>query len=899
MERGGSFVALAPGAKLGPYEIVAPLGAGGMGEVYRARDTRLGREVAVKVLPQHLSSNPEIRARFEREAKAVSSLNHPNVCVLHDVGSEDDTDYLVMELVEGETLAARLTRGALPLPDILKIGAQLADALDRAHRAGVVHRDLKPGNVMLTKAGAKLMDFGLARATGLSGPGAGSGVTAAALTTTPTVAQPLTAEGTIVGTFQYMSPEQLEGGETDARSDIWALGCVLYEMATGRRAFEGKSQASLIGSIMHADPAPMTQLAPMSPPSLERLVRQCLAKDPTERWQSAGDVRRELNWIATGMSQGSSPAPAVPRRKASPRGLAGLVAGGLIAVAALVYAFGPWHRAESGGRLMRFEIHAPDGTFLRPNAEAALSPDGSLLVFDAADAEGNGHIYVRSLANPDARALPGTDTATLPFWSPDGRSIAFFAKGKLFKVSLDGGAPIALCAAPDGRGGSWSADGTIVFAPNNQGPIARVSAGGGTPVDVTKVDASRGERGHRYPQFLPDGKHFLYVAVGKDVEVVTYVASLDGGEAKQVCKAGTEARFASPGYVIFHDQGVNTERRRFVAQKFDPVSLRVSGDPQLLLDPAYSTNFGYTNVTTDGRGTLVAEHSVPSQYRLSWVDRAGRSTGVAAQGIEMMGGGLSPDGKRFGYGGRDPSDLHVVDLGTGMSTRLTFENKLVNQIAWSPDGKTIAFGRITAEGAWTIYAKSADGTGPDRLLLKGPGMFAFPMDWSRDGRWIVARATDPTGNYDLWKIPIGGGAPEVYEHTPAQETSASLSPDGRWVLYTAVEGDKTELLVQSFPTPGTKYQVSTPGADWAAWSPTGEIVTRDGQGNVSAIQVSTAGGFHQGGTTRLFKLGSDDRFAGDVAPDGKSFLLATVTNKPTVSHLEVVLNWTKLIEKDR
>ena len=546
-----------------------------MGEVYRARDTRLGREVAIKVLPQHLSSNPEVRARFEREAKAVSSLNHPNVCVLHDVGREGETDYLVMELIEGETLAARLAKGPLPGPDVLKVGAQIADALDRAHRAGVMHRDLKPGNIMLTKSGAKLMDFGLARATGLAGPESGSGL---AMTTSPTLAQPLTAEGTIVGTFQYMSPEQLEGRETDARSDIWALGCVLYEMATGRRAFEGTSQASLIGSIMHKDPAPMTQLAPMSPPSLERLVRQCLAKDPTERWQSAGDVRRELEWIAGSASQAGTAAAPPSRRRGVPRGLAGLLVGVAIAAAALLFAFGPWHKSRTETPLVRFELNAPEGTTLKNTAEPALSPDGTSIVFGVTDAAGVDRLYFRALASPDARVVPGTEGAALPFWSPDGRMLGYFANAKLFKVALDGSAPIALCDAPDGRGGAWSPDGTIVFAPNNQGSIVRVPANGGKPVEVTKLDKTRGERGHRYPQFLPDGKHFLYVAVGVGDDVVTYAASLDGGDAVKVCQAGSAGRWASPAFLLYLDRGVNSDRRRLLAQRFDPATLRATGD---------------------------------------------------------------------------------------------------------------------------------------------------------------------------------------------------------------------------------------------------------------------------------------------------------------------------------
>ena len=437
-------MSLTPGTRLGPYEIVTPLGAGGMGEVYRARDTRLGRDVAIKVLPEHLSASPDVRARFEREAKTVSSLNHPSICTLFDVGRESETDYLVMELVEGETLAARLARGALPTGDVLRLGSQIADALDRAHRAGVIHRDLKPGNVMLTKSGAKLMDFGLARATGTVGPAGGTGATAGIRSQSPTMEQPLTAEGTIVGTFQYMAPEQLEGKEADARSDIWALGCVLYEMATGKRAFEGESHASLISAILRDTPRPLAELAPLSPPGIDRIVSQCLAKDADERWQSAGDLARELRWLTSSSSQ--SGMPAVPaRRRVLPRGGLGMIAGAVVALAALVYAFGPWNSRHAETPLVRFALAAPPGTTLEQTADAALSPDGRALAFLAADSSGTDHIYVRPLASPDARIVPGTDDGSLPFWSPDSRMLGLFSGGKLRKVSLDGSQPLVLC----------------------------------------------------------------------------------------------------------------------------------------------------------------------------------------------------------------------------------------------------------------------------------------------------------------------------------------------------------------------------------------------------------------------------------------------------------------------
>ena len=888
---------LTPGTKLGPYEILSPLGAGGMGEVYRARDSRLGRDVAIKVLPQHLSSNPEVRARFEREAKTVSSLNHPNICVLFDVGREGETDYLVMELIEGDTLGQRLAKGPIPIPELIRIGIQIADALDRAHRAGIVHRDLKPGNVMLTRSGAKLMDFGLARATGLAGPGSGSGVTIDGLTQSPTVGHPLTAEGTIVGTFQYMSPEQLEGKEADTRSDIWAFGCVLYEMATGKRAFQGNSQASLIGAIMTSEPAPISQFAPMSPPGLERLVRQCLTRDPDERWQSAGDVRRELEWIAGSSSQSAAAMPAVPgRRKKSPRGTIGLIAGVAIAAAGLAYAFGPWNSRPGELPLVRFMIESPEGATLKMPAETAVSPDGTMLAFVAGDSVGDSHLYLRPLSSPDARIVRGTTGAALPFWSPDGSMLAFFAEEKLLKVALDGSTPVALCDAPDPRGGDWSTGGVILFAPNNQGPISRVSANGGTPVTVTRVDKSRGELGHRYPQFLPDGNHFLYVAIGSGDEVTTFATTLDGGDPEEVLTTGSMGRWTEPGYLLFLDTGVNSARRRLLAQRFDAGSRRPVGDAVLLVDPVSSSNFGYPNAATDLHGTLVVQHQSRMHMRLTWRDRSGATVGVAVDDITAGGGALSPDGKLLAYGDNGTNDIYIRDLASGVATRLTFEGKRVNNPLWSPDGRTLAFSRIKGSAGWDVYTKATDGTGPDAQLFQGPGLFAFPMDWSRDGRWMVAQCADTTGNYDLWKIPMdGSGEPAVYQQTPAQESGASLSPDGRWILYNAVEGGKPGLFVQSFPEPGAKYQVALPEAVGSRWSARmDEILAANARGEIFSIQVSTESGFRQGATRKLFSVLPPDNFV-DIERGEQRFLMATPVEGSGGSRLEVVLGWPLLI----
>ncbi len=628
---------LTPGTKLGPYEILSPLGSGGMGEVYRARDTRLGRDVAVKVLPQHLSANAEVRARFEREAKTVSSLNHPHICTLFDVGRQVDTDYLVMELVEGETLAARLTKGVLPTNDVLRIGSEIADALDRAHRAGVVHRDLKPGNVMLTKSGAKLMDFGLARATGMVN--SSSGVSIGALTQSPTVAHPLTAEGTLVGTFQYMSPEQLEGKDADARSDLWAMGCVLYEMATGKRAFEGKSQASLITSIMGSEPAPISQVAPMTPPALDNLVRACLAKDPADRIQSAHDVKLQLSWIAQGGSQAGVPKPVGARRRSRER-MAWFIAAFALAIAAAtaILAVRPNPLTPS----VHAYLQPPRGVLFSSSTDRplplAVSRDGSTVAFCARDGEGPDLLWVRPLASDDARAIPGTEGAQGPFFSPDGRTLGFFTSTELKRVDVAGGPVITLASGIDQRGGTWARDGIILFTGNSYGPISKISADGGPMTTATALDSTREETTHRYPSFLPDGRHFLYLArragAGAGENPTIFVGDLESGTRKAIIEVASNVAFAS-GHLIYIRGGI------LVAQPFDTGSLAVDGSAVPLVDDArMDTRFSRGVFAVSENGVLICMTGRDqTRTQLRWLDRSGKLLGDVGEPADYTYGG--------------------------------------------------------------------------------------------------------------------------------------------------------------------------------------------------------------------------------------------------------------------
>src|ERR1022692_656625 len=569
-------MALTPGSKLGPYEIQSPLGAGGMGEVYRARDTRLDRTVAIKILPAHLSDNPEAKQRFDREARAVSSLNHPNICTLHDVGHQDGVDYLVMEFLEGETLADRLIKGPLSPAQVLKYGIEICEGLETAHKKGVVHRDLKPGNIMLTKSCAKLMDFGLAKAA----PSIASPSSSLTMTlSTPAGSHPLTAQGTVVGTFQYMSPEQVEGKEADARSDIFALGAVLYEMATGKRAFEGKTAASAMAAVLEREPAPISSVQPMIPPAFERLVKICLSKDPDERWQTAHDVKVQLKQIAEVGSQVSAPALTVTRRKHGNVWAWGLAAVlGIVAGVALVLAYVANHRDV---RVLRVEVNPPDKMQFNLSGDhggpAMISPDGRYIVFSAYGSAG-AQLYLRPLDSTSPQALPGTEGAMFPFWSPDSRSIAFFTDDKLKRIEVSGGTPVTICGSTLGRGGSWNQDGTIVAALSYNTGLSQVPASGGTPSPVTTIDGVH-YSSHRWPWFLPDGKHFLYIAVKHNAptspETAVFFASLDGKENHLLLHTFSNAIYAS-GRLIFQREN------SLVAQSFDPSSGKFSGEPQTL-----------------------------------------------------------------------------------------------------------------------------------------------------------------------------------------------------------------------------------------------------------------------------------------------------------------------------
>jgi Tol biopolymer transport system component len=884
------------GTRLGPYEIIAPLGAGGMGEVWKGRDTRLARDVAIKILPVGFAANEQLRARFDREAKTISSLNHPNICTLFDVGREGDTHFLVMELIDGESLADRLRKGALPLDQVLRVGAQIADALDRAHKQGIVHRDLKPGNVMLTKTGAKLLDFGLAHVAAESSPVKG-------LTELPTQARPLTTEGTILGTFQYMAPEQLEGIEPDARTDIFALGALLYEMATGQRAFKGDSKTSLIAAIVSSQPEPISSITRVTPPALDHVVRKCLEKDPDDRWQSAHDIAGELRWLSEAGSQAGVALSLTVRRKTRERLAWGVAA--VLAVSCVALAIGYVSRAPEPPRTFRATLAPPPGTALVPFDQfgLALSPDGKRLAFVAVDEGSKRRIWIRDLSSMAAKAVSETDGAWYPFWSPDGQHIGFFADGQLKTINLRGGAPRTLAAAPTGRGGSWSRDGSILFAPNITSPIHVVSANGGEARPVTTYDAEK-HTTHRWPVWLPDGKHFVFVVrlrrEGRPEVGQLRLATIDESGDRVLIEDSTNALYVEPGYLIY-GRGANLH-----ALRFDTKKLEVSGEPAPIASEklSYWEPKNFVPFAASDDGTLIYLPEFSRKSELVWYSRDGRRLDVLGEASYYSTPAISPDGRKVAYMSSETSgglsDVWVRDLEYDRAMRITEQSGIYFSPAWSPDSESLVY-VCQPKGVQDLCIKSLGDGSAGRVLYESAN-WKTSSSWLPDGSGVVSSEQMPETNEDLILIPIDEPTKaKVILSTPFSEDVPRLSPDGRWIAYISNSTGRFEVYVRSMGGSSDQWQISTDGGYGARWAGGGrELVYVAIDGRIMSVPTQLSPKFRPGTATELFRLPESPEVYGsifeDVTQDGKRVLLNLPTESRSTLAFHMITNWTGLLE---
>jgi len=878
-----------------------------MGEVYRARDTRLDRTVAIKVLPAHLSANADLRARFEREAKTISSFQHPNICVLHDIGRDEQTDFLVMEFLEGETLQARLARKPLTTPEVLQISIELLGALERAHRSGIIHRDLKPGNVMLTKSGAKLMDFGLAKPNEF-GSGSKSSLPAfSAAATLASMASPVTQAGTIVGTLQYMSPEQIQGKDADARSDIFAFGALLYEMLTGKRAFEGKSQLSVASAVLEKDPDPVSTVQPLTPPALERIVANCLAKDPDDRFQSAHDVSLQLQWLSTASGQMKAQPEAARSRKRSLPLLAALIAGWAVAIAAFILVLVYANRATSAQHRVHAQI-VPPPEFNVPNVEfgpPALSPDGmqlALLTTNKNDTQGTSaatSLFLQDLQTGSTARIASAIGATFPFWSPDGKYIGFFSEGKLKKVEAAGGPAQVICNASDGRGASWGSQGTIVFAPTFEGPLQAVSDGGGTPRELPTARKSPANYTNRNPFFLPDGKHFLFTARGdKDIVAGVYAGSIDGGEPKQILAAGSNVSY-SDGYLFY------LKERTLVAQRFDESSLTLQGAPTSIagaLDYYNPRDLAFFGVN---HNTLVYRSAVIQNREFAWLDSNGHElehwgepgnifwTGYSAGNQTAVIALIAPGGST--------NSLWLLDPQRKTMTRLTPDSDVGQSGLIAADGNSAFLGSGTSFKA-SLTHKWLNGSNKEEDLPE-LGTFTTIVNISRDGRYLFATRQDPKTNFDIYYMDVH----EPPKFMPILSSSynefdARLSPNNKWLAYVSDETGSPELYVTSFPEGAAKWRVSNSGISlmdvFASfdWSPDGKSLRYKQADTIFNVDVRESGDRLEFTPAKeLFTL-PHDAISIAIMPDGKRTLIAKIVGNQGSAPLELVLNWRHLVQ---
>jgi serine/threonine protein kinase len=872
---------LSPGAKLGPYEITAPIGEGGMGEVYRARDTRLDRTVALKILAGALVSVDD-RASLEREARAVAALNHPHICTLHDVSGENDTPFLVMEYVHGETLAARLARGPLPVRDTIRCGIQIGEALDHAHRHGVIHRDLKPANIVLTKAGVKVLDFGLATfrtAAPVEVP----------MDRTPKSDAALVSERGLLGTIYYMAPERLEGREADVASDLFAFGAVMYEMATGRRPFESTSPAGVIADILHTDPPPASTLQSEVPPALDWVIQKALAKTPETRWQAAGDIVEILRWMARTPGTSSSAAP--PRRSWVPVAVA---AAALLGAAAL--SSSRWLRTPPPAAPMMFSIHPPATGAFTPTTSSvqspqfALSPDGRRIVFVAALGREPSQLWVRDLDALNPQPIAGTQGAEYPFWSPDSAAVAFFAGGVLKRIDLAGGLARVLAPAAHGRGGAWNREGIILYAPSTQEGLFAVAAAGGTPTPITRVDAATGEASHRWPQFLPDDRHFLYFVQNTSPQGHgIYIGDLEQSPPRRLRAAPASAVFAAPGHLLFVMDGA------LLASPFDWKAGRLEGEPIQLISPVATSSSFYGAFSSSATGLLLYA-SGEATAELAWMGRDGRPAGAALPPGQYTDFRLSPDDLQLAIAEVDPQthrpDIRVLDLTRGAKLRITSDAATDASPIWSPDGRRVVF-RSNRHGLHDLFERMANG-GSESALLFRTAYAKYPTDWWPDGKSIVYHTYDSATGGDIWTMKADGTKASPLLNGPFDEMQGQVSPDGQWIAYTSTESGQPEVYVRSLTDAKQRWQVSAGGGYDPRWrGDTAEVFYISASSDLNAVPFADR---RPSAPKRLFPVriappGLPYLSNYDVTNDGQRFLIRVPVHDLSSAPIHVVTDW--------
>ena len=879
-------MSLERGTRLGPYEIESVLGAGGMGEVYRARDTLLKRDVAIKVLPLAFAGDPERIARFQREAEVLATLNHPNIAAIHGLQDSDSVRSLVLELVDGPTLADRIGGRPMPLDDVLAIARQIADAIEAAHERGIIHRDLKPANVKVRPDGTvKVLDFGLAKA--LEARSVKESVNFG-VSQSPTITSPaMTRVGVVLGTAAYMSPEQARGHDADERSDLWAFGCVLYEMLTGRRAFEGDEVSDTLAAVLRAEPD-QKALPAATPASVRRLLRRCLEKNPKRRLADIRDARLELD------ESSAEPLAETPTGMRSPwrewvawsLAVVGLVAA--ITVAARL-----WQRETPPIPTAQFAILPPNGTAFAPNAyTVAVAPDGRSVVFAAGSPDAPWQLWLRSIDGLNVRPLAGTEGAHLPFWSGDGKSIGFFADGKLKRVDAGGGPvrPLADVDATFPLGGTWSREGIILFAPNFGRPIVRISASGGASTPVTKLKEGETDV-HNSPFFLPDGRHFLYSASTGPVTHVAYFASLDGGEPVRLVETNSPAQYAEPGYLLY------VVGKALMAHPFDAQHGTLVGEP---VSVAVSTDLGGVVFSASTTRTLMYRPT-STTTELVWVDRQGHRTGVAAPVADYESIALSPDGKRIAFDRYDSArqDVWIHDIERQLSSRFTTQGPFNNVPVWAPDGGTIAFATGRNRGI-DIYQRKVGATGDDDAVLRVNAIpILFPSDWSRDGKYLMYYRTDTKTRLDTWVLPLfGDRTPMKILGTPYNESQGQFAPDGKSFAFVSDESGQPQVYLQSFPSPTLQAQVSTGGGTQPRWRPDGrELFYLAPNGKMMSVSIRGNDTLETDAPRLLFNTPLDPRALRQtyaISPDGQRFLLQ-MPSASSSSTLTVVLNWPGLL----